>query len=64
MFSFSRYRPSETGVTAIEHTEGVKIAKDQNEAKAAMIKAYPDWLNTDFLLVQSIEFQTGLLEKE
>jgi glyoxylase-like metal-dependent hydrolase (beta-lactamase superfamily II) len=39
----------------------VRQAKSQDEAKAVMVEKYPGWANTDFLLVQSIKFQTELL---
>jgi glyoxylase-like metal-dependent hydrolase (beta-lactamase superfamily II) len=43
--------------------EVVHKAKDQEEAKMMMVEKYPDWANADFLLVQSIKFQTELLNK-
>jgi glyoxylase-like metal-dependent hydrolase (beta-lactamase superfamily II) len=39
----------------------VPEAKTQDEAKERMMRKYPGWANTDFLLVQSIKFQTELL---
>ena len=39
----------------------VQEAKNQDEAKERMIRKYPGWANADFLLVQSIKFQTELL---
>lgn len=40
----------------------VKGARTEDEAKKEMMKKYPDWENTDFILVQSIKNQTKLLE--
>jgi glyoxylase-like metal-dependent hydrolase (beta-lactamase superfamily II) len=41
----------------------VKKSKTQEEAKSEMIKKYPTWENTDFLLVQSIKNHFKLLKK-
>jgi hypothetical protein len=41
----------------------VKKSKTQDEAKTEMIKKYPTWENTDFLLVQSIKNHFKLLKK-
>jgi glyoxylase-like metal-dependent hydrolase (beta-lactamase superfamily II) len=41
----------------------VREAKNEEEAKTIMVKKYPSWANADFLLVQSIRFQTELLNK-
>jgi len=44
--------------------EVVRAAKSQEEAKAKMVDKYSTWLNADFLLVQSIKFQTEQLQKK
>jgi glyoxylase-like metal-dependent hydrolase (beta-lactamase superfamily II) len=42
----------------------VASAKSPDEAKARMIAEYPGWQNTDFLLAQSVKFQTAQLPKK
>lgn len=39
-------------------TAAVKGAKSKEAAKAIMMKKYPGWGNSDFILTQSIKFQT------
>src|SRR6185295_18850396 len=39
-------------------TAAVAATETQDDAKAAVIAKYPYWQNTDFILVQSIRFQT------
>jgi glyoxylase-like metal-dependent hydrolase (beta-lactamase superfamily II) len=41
----------------------VRKAKNQEEAKALMVEKYPGWANADFLLAQSIKFQSEILNK-
>ena len=42
----------------------VKDAPSPDAAKAIMVKKYPDWANSDFILVQSIKFQTKSLKEK
>lgn len=41
----------------------VASSKSPDEAKSEMMEKYPGWLNADFILVQSIKFQSGELRK-
>jgi glyoxylase-like metal-dependent hydrolase (beta-lactamase superfamily II) len=41
----------------------VRRSKTQEEARASMIKKYPTWKEADFILIQSIKSQFGLLKK-
>ena len=42
----------------------VASSRSPEEAKAKVMEEYPGWLNTDFILAQSIKFQTEELRKK